>query len=94
MSVPPDKTWSHSADGRRDEGVVYRLPQSEVLPFLMSSTTFSDDSSSPANDESRRVIYGEQYPQLHGPVEPLGSRPDWSGDDVHDWRTALSTTPT
>ncbi len=82
MSIPPDKTWAHSADGCRDEGAVYRLPQSEVLPFLMSSTTFHEDSSSPANDESRDVIYGEQYPQLHGPVEPLASRPAWSGEDL------------
>ena len=89
MSIPPDKTWSHSADGRRDEGVVYRLPQSEVLQFLTGSTTFQNDSSSPANDESRRVIYGEQYPQLHGPVGPLGSRPDWSGDDVQKYVSAF-----
>ncbi len=81
--IPANKTWSHSADGQRDEGVVYRLPQSEVLPFLVGSTSFDEDTSSPANDEFRQVIYGEQYPQLHGATAPLGSRPEWSGEDLH-----------
>jgi ferredoxin len=83
--VPLDKTWSHSPGGERgerDEHAVYRLPSSEVLPFLVSRTSFLDASSSPANDECRRVIFEQQYPNLHGPVEALGPRPGWASTDV------------
>ncbi|MHC5006539.1 MAG: hypothetical protein ACYTGF_04160 [Planctomycetota bacterium] len=83
--VPPDKTWSHSPGGdrgERDEHAGYRLPSSEVLPFLVSRTSFLDASSSPANDECRRVIFEQQYPHLHGPVEALGPRPGWAAIDV------------
>jgi len=80
--VPPDKTWSHSPRDDRDEEAVYRLPTSEVLPFLVSHTSFLKASSSPANNEIRRVIFEQQYPHLHGPVEALGPRPDWASTDV------------
>ena len=80
--VPPDKVWSHSPRAGRDETVVYRLPRNEVLPFLVSQTKFLQETSSPLNDEARRVIYTEQYPKLHGPSEPLAPRPGWSAHDV------------
>ena len=80
--IPPDKVWSHSPNGVRDEKSVYRLPRSEVLPFLIEQTSFMQTSSSPANDASRRVIYQEQYPHLHGPIEPLGPAANWSAEDV------------
>ena len=80
--IRPDKVWSHSPNGVRDEKSVYRLPRSEVLPFLIEQTSFMQTSSSPANDASRRVIYQEQYPHLHGPIEPLGPSAKWSAEDV------------
>ncbi|MCH7849868.1 MAG: hypothetical protein IIB53_16090, partial [Planctomycetes bacterium] len=80
--IPPDKVWSHSPNGVRDEKSVYRLPRSEVLPYLIEQTSFMQTSSSPANEASRRVIYQEQYPHLHGPIEPLGPSATWSAEDV------------
>ena len=80
--IPPDKVWSHSPNGVRDEKSVYRLPRSEVLPYLIEQTSFMQTSASPANEASRRVIYQEQYPHLHGPIEPLGPSATWSAEDV------------
>jgi ferredoxin len=78
----PDHVWSHSPDGRRDERVAYRLPPNEVLPWLLDRFDFVGASSSPANDEYRRVIYQEQYPQARCPTEATGPRPDWTPADV------------
>ncbi|MHC4968406.1 MAG: hypothetical protein ACYTF4_07290 [Planctomycetota bacterium] len=80
--VPPDKAWSHSPGGGRDENTAYRLPPDEVLPYLASRTNFLEASSSPANDECRRVIFEQQYPHLHGPTAAPGPRPDWTSADV------------
>ena len=82
--VPPDLTWSHSPRPDRDDSTTYRLPQSEVLPWLSEQTDFLAASSSPSNDEARRVIYEEQYPHLHGEIGALAERPSWSAA-----RTAL-----
>jgi ferredoxin len=68
--------------GDRDEQAVYRLPASEVLPFLVSRTSFLETSSSPANDECRRVIFEQQYPHVHGPSDALVPRPGWTDADV------------
>ena len=87
--VPSDKLWSHSPRGDRDETAVYRLPTSEVLPFLVSHMSFLEASSSPANDEIRRVIFEQQYPHLHGPVEALGPRPGWASTDLEREVTAF-----
>jgi ferredoxin len=80
--VAPGMVWSHAPDGRRDEGSVYRLPRNEVLPFLAAQTSFLKATSSPVNDQAREVICREQYPQLHGPIDPLAPRPDWSASDL------------
>ena len=80
--VPPGKQWSHSPRGDRDEHAVYRLPRNEVLPWLAGQTSFLQDTSSPVNDEARRVIYQDQYPKLHGATGPLGPRPDWTAADI------------
>jgi ferredoxin len=80
--VPPEKVWSHSPRADRDETAAYRLPANEVLPFLMARTSFVETTSSPANDEARRVIHEQQYPHLHGPTAPLGTRRDWTPTDV------------
>ncbi|MHC4217695.1 MAG: hypothetical protein ACYSU7_04480 [Planctomycetota bacterium] len=84
-AIPPDKVWSHSPGGERggrDEHDVYRLPSSEVVPFLVQRTGFLETTSSPSNDECRRVIFEEQYPHLLGPTGPLGARPDWAAPQV------------
>ena len=80
--VPPGTTWSHSPRPDRDEIEVYRLPRNEVLPWLSTQTAFLQATSSPANDEARRVIDQEQYPRLHGPKEPLTERPDWTPQET------------
>ena len=79
--IDPERTWNHSPQGAREESV-YRLPRSEVLAFLTKQTSFMQASSSPANNASRKVIYEEQYPHLHGAIEPLGPATDWSAEDV------------
>ena len=85
--VPPGTVWSHSPDPTRDEQSAYRLPKNEVLPFLAGQTSFLEQTSSPANDEARAVIYGQQYPRLHGPVEPrddaTGSAQDLLAGSIH-----------
>jgi ferredoxin len=80
--VPPNQAWSHSPGGERDESTTYRLPPNEVLPYLAGRTNFLEASSSPANDEYRRVIFEQQYPHLHEPTAALGPRPDWTATDV------------
>jgi ferredoxin len=80
--VDPDHLWSHSPDGRRDERVAYRLPPSEVLPYLLERFDFVRASAGPANDAYRRVIHREQYPQLGGPTGAAAPRPGWGAAEV------------
>lgn len=79
--IPQDKTWSHSPQGAREESV-YRLPQSEVLPFLATQTDFMQKSASKANDQYRSVIYKEQYPHLKDSHDPTSDNPNWSSEDT------------
>jgi ferredoxin len=80
--IPPDKTWSHSPSPARDESKSYRLPKNEVLGWLMHQTSFLAASSTPANDEYRGVIYGQQYPRLGDDPRPRAPRPRWDADEA------------
>jgi ferredoxin len=80
--VPPGGAWSHSPCADRDEHIVYQLPKNEVLPWLMGQTAFLQATSSAVNDRCRSVIYGEQYPQLHGEIGPMSARPAWTAETV------------
>ncbi|MFQ6059263.1 MAG: hypothetical protein ACE5MB_10355 [Anaerolineae bacterium] len=52
-----------------DERVVRRPEQPHIIERLIKGG-FEEATSSPENDEYRRVIYEEQHPRVTGPVNP------------------------